>query len=150
MIINCLEWKPLPVYGDGQNVRDWLYVSDHCSALEIVYKRGKINETYNIGGNNEIKNIDIVNTICEILDSIKPNTNGSYKSLITYVEDRPGHDFRYAIDSTKIKENLGWKAAESFQTGIKKTIEWYIDNEAWWKNIQEKKYNQRRLGINKI
>ena len=138
MIINCLEWKPLPVYGDGQNVRDWLYVSDHCSALEIVYKRGKINETYNIGGNNEIKNIDIVNTICEILDSIKPNTNGSYKSLITYVEDRPGHDFRYAIDSTKIKENLGWKAAESFQTGIKKTIEWYIDNEAWWKNIQEK------------
>ena len=145
MIINCLNNKPLPVYGDGKNIRDWLYVTDHCSAIYKVYKNGKIQDTYNIGGNNEIKNIDIVNIICETLDELKPLKNKSYKNLITYVKDRPGHDLRYAIDSTKIKEGLGWTPMESFETGIRKTLNWYIDNEPWWRKI-EKKYAQNRLG----
>ena len=138
MIINCLNNKPLPVYGDGKNVRDWLYVTDHCIAIYKVYKNGKIHDTYNIGGNNEIKNIDIVNTICQTLDELKPLKNKSYKNLITYVKDRPGHDLRYAIDSTKIEEGIGWKPMESFETGIRKTINWYVDNETWWREIQEK------------
>ena len=146
MIINCLNNKPLPVYGDGKNIRDWLYVTDHCSAIYKVYKNGKIQDTYNIGGNNEIKNIDIVNIICETLDELKPLKNKSYKNLITYVKDRPGHDLRYAIDSTKIQEGLGWTPMESFETGIRKTLKWYIDNETWWRKIQEKKYAQNRLG----
>jgi len=149
MIINCLGWKPLPVYGTGQNIRDWLFVDDHCSAIKAVYENGIIGETYNIGGNNEIKNIDIVNTICTILDDLQPSDNGkSYSELITFVKDRPGHDFRYAIDSTKIQKSLGWKPKESFSTGIKKTIQWYLENESWWRSIQEKKYNQHRLGEN--
>ena len=147
MIINCLEWKPLPVYGNGQNIRDWLYVSDHCSALEKIYKRAKINETYNIGGNNEIKNIDIVKIICNELNKIKPSPNGDYKQLIKFVEDRPGHDFRYAIDSSKIKSQIGWEPKESFNSGIRRTINWYIKNQKWWKNIQKNKYNQERLGF---
>ena len=146
MIINCLDNKPLPVYGDGQNIRDWLYVMDHCVAIYEVYKNGKIQETYNIGGNNEIKNIDIVNIICESLDDLKPVKNKSYKDLITFVRDRPGHDLRYAIDSTKIQQELGWKPIKSFALGIRKTVEWYIDNESWWREIQEKKYAQDRLG----
>ena len=146
MIINCLDNKPLPIYGDGQNIRDWLYVMDHCSAIYKVYENGKIQETYNIGGNNEIKNIDIVNIICETLDFLKPVENKSYKDLITFVKDRPGHDLRYAIDSTKIQKDLGWMPEESFETGIRKTVEWYINNEIWWREIQEKKYAQDRLG----
>ena len=147
MIINCLDWKPLPVYGDGQNIRDWLFVDDHCSAIKAVYENGMIGETYNIGGNNEIKNIDIVNTICTILDDLRPTDNGkSYSELITFVKDRPGHDFRYAIKAKKIQNELGWYPCESFETGIKKTIEWYLENESWWKKIQEEKYNQERLG----
>ena len=147
MIINCLDWKLLPVYGDGQNVRDWLYVDDHCSAIKMVYENGAIGETYNIGGNNEIKNIDIVNTICTILDDLRPTDNGkSYSELITFVKDRPGHDFRYAIKAKKIQNELGWYPSESFKTGIKKTIEWYLENESWWKKIQDEKYNQERLG----
>ena len=147
MIINCLDWKPLPVYGDGQNIRDWLFVDDHCSAIKAVYKDGIKGETYNIGGNNEIKNIDIVNTICTILDDLRPTDNGkSYSELITFVKDRPGHDFRYAIKAKKIQNELGWYPCESFETGINKTIEWYLENERWWKKIQDEKYNQERLG----
>jgi len=146
MIINCLGWKPLPIYGNGENIRDWLYVSDHCSAIKMVFDKGKIGEAYNIGGNNEIKNIEIVHTICELMDELRPSINGSYKNLIEFVKDRPGHDFRYAIDSTKIQNELGWVPKESFNTGIKKTIEWYINNESWWNKIQKEEYNQQRLG----
>ena len=147
MIINCLDWKPLPVYGDGKNIRDWLFVDDHCSAIKVVYENGSIGETYNIGGNNEIKNIDIVNTICTILDDLHPSDNGkSYSELITFVKDRPGHDFRYAINAKKIQNELGWFPSESFETGIKKTVEWYLENESWWKKIQDERYNQERLG----
>ncbi len=147
MIINCLDWKPLPVYGDGKNIRDWLFVDDHCSAIKVVYENGAIGETYNVGGNNEIKNIDIVNTICTILDDLHPSDNGkSYSELITFVKDRPGHDFRYAINAKKIQNELGWFPRESFETGIKKTVEWYLENESWWKRIQDEKYNQERLG----
>ena len=147
MIINCLNWKTLPVYGNGQNIRDWLYVSDHCYALEEIYKQAEINETYNIGGNNEIKNIDIVEIICNELNEFEPSPNGDYKQLIRFVEDRPGHDFRYAIDSSKIKNHIGWEPKESFNSGIRKTINWYIKNKKWWKDIQKNKYNQERLGF---
>ena len=147
MIINCLDSKPLPVYGDGNNIRDWLFVDDHCSAIKVVYENGTIGETYNIGGNNEIKNIDIVITICTILDDLHPSDNGkSYSELITFVKDRPGHDFRYAINAKKIQNELGWFPRESFETGIKKTVEWYLENEHWWKKIQDERYNQERLG----
>ena len=147
MIINCLDWKPLPVYGDGNNIRDWLFVDDHCSAIKAVYENGAIGETYNVGGNNEIKNIDIVITICTILDDLQPSDNGkSYSELITFVKDRPGHDFRYAINAKKIQNELGWFPRESFETGIKKTVEWYLENENWWKKIQDERYNQERLG----
>jgi len=147
MIINCLDSKPLPVYGDGNNIRDWLFVDDHCSAIKVVYENGTIGETYNIGGNNEIKNIDIVITICTILDDLHPSDNGkSYSELITFVKDRPGHDFRYAINAKKIQNELGWFPHESFETGIKKTVEWYLENKSWWKKIQDERYNQERLG----
>ena len=146
MIINCLEWKTLPVYGNGQNIRDWLYVNDHCRAIHLIFKNGCIGDTYNIGGNNEIKNLDIVNIICELMNELKPSKKGDYKNLITFVEDRPGHDYRYAIDSTKIKKELGWKPMETFTSGIRKTIKWYIKNESWWRKIQNMEYNQERLG----
>ena len=146
-IINCLEDKNLPIYGTGENVRDWLYVKDHCAAIDKVINKGIVGETYNIGGLNEITNVDIVKKICNILDKTIPNSNGySYQKLITYVEDRPGHDYRYAVDINKIKNNLGWSPEESFETGIKKTIEWYLKNQNWWK-ILKKKYNQQRLGL---
>ena len=146
MIINCLENKPLPIYGDGQNIRDWLFVSDHCRALYKIFKKGKLNDTYNIGGNNEIKNIDIVNIICEMLDDLKPLKNGTYKDLISFVQDRPGHDTRYAINSTKIQNEIGWRPLESFKTGIRKTLKWYLNNEDWWSSIVDRVYNQDRLG----
>jgi len=146
MILNCLEWKPLPVYGDGSNVRDWLYVTDHCNAIKVIYENGRLGETYNIGGNNEIKNIDIVYTICDILDDLEPSKNGNYSELITFVKDRPGHDFRYAINAEKIQKELGWYPSESFGSGIKKTIQWYLENKSWWRKIKDKKYNQERLG----
>ena len=139
----------VPVYGDGSNIRDWLYVDDHCRAIKTVFENGKIGETYNIGGDNEIKNIDIVKSICEILDELKPSYNGKYTNHITLVKDRPGHDFRYAINAEKIQSSLGWYPSESFNTGIKKTIDWYLKNEGWWKRIQDKKYKQDRLGENK-
>ncbi len=146
MIINCIDWKELPIYGDGQNIRDWLYVEDHCRAIELVFKKGNLGHTYNIGGNNEIKNLDIVNIICELMNELKPSKNGDYKNLITFVKDRPGHDYRYAIDSTKIQNELGWKPIETFTTGIRKTIKWYLENEIWWREIQNMKYHQERLG----
>ena len=148
MIINCLEWKPLPIYGDGKNERDWLFVTDHCQSLEIIFRKGKIGETYNIGGNNVVKNIDIVKTICDVLDKLKPSEKGSYRELISYVKDRPGHDRRYAIDSQKIYEELNWKPKKSFSAGIKNTIKWYINNESWWRDIQKSNYSQKRLGVN--
>ena len=149
MIINCLDSKDLPVYGDGQNVRDWLYVDDHCSAIKTIYENGSVGETYNIGGNNEIKNIDIVNTVCSILDELKPTKNGkSYRHQIKFVKDRPGHDYRYAINAEKIQKELNWFPGESFETGIRKTIEWYLKNENWWRMIQNKTYKQERLGEN--
>ena len=147
MIINCLDSKDLPVYGDGQNVRDWLYVDDHCSAIKTIYENGSVGETYNIGGNNEIKNIDIVNTVCSILDELKPAKNAkSYRHQIKFVKDRPGHDYRYAINAEKIEKELNWLPGESFETGIRKTIEWYLENENWWRMIQNKTYKQERLG----
>ncbi len=142
VITNCLDEKPLPVYGKGENIRDWLYVEDHVDAINNVLSNGRAGETYNIGGNNEITNIDIVKTICYILDEIKPRASGeSYKKLIMFVSDRPGHDFRYAIDSTKIKNEVGWFPKESFKTGIRKTIQWYIDNEKWWRRIKKNNAN---------
>ncbi|HNV93225.1 MAG TPA: dTDP-glucose 4,6-dehydratase, partial [Candidatus Cloacimonas sp.] len=137
MILNCLAHKPLPVYGKGLNVRDWLFVTDHCEAINIIIRKGKFGETYNIGGHNEMKNIDIVTTICKILDELEPSpTLNSYTELITYVKDRPGHDLRYAIDAGKIEKDLRWKPAETFETGIRKTISWYLENREWWQNIQ--------------
>ena len=148
MIINCLQGNPLPVYGKGENVRDWLFVGDHCDAIHTVLAKGEIGETYNIGGNNEIKNLDVVTIICSLLDEISPRENGSsYSDLITFVKDRPGHDFRYAIDAGKIQNDLGWSPNESFETGIRKTIHWYLDNQNWWKAIQDNNYRQERLGV---
>ena len=145
MIASCIDEKPLPVYGNGENVRDWLFVKDHCSAIYCVLRSGEVGETYNVGGNNEIKNIEIVNIICNYLDEVKPRKSGKkYSDLITFVKDRPGHDFRYAIDSSKILKNLEWNPIESFNSGIKKTIDWYLKNENWWRKIQ---YKQERLGL---
>ena len=150
MILNCLAQKPLPVYGTGENVRDWLYVQDHCDAINMVLQKGTIGETYNVGGNNEIKNIQIVKDICTILDEVKPAQSGkSYHQLITFVKDRPGHDFRYAINSKKIKQDLGWQPQETFQSGLRKTINWYLDNKDWWIETQKNIYQQERLGTGK-
>ena len=148
MIINCFDQKTLPVYGEGENIRDWLFVSDHCEAILEVYRNGVIGNTYNIGGNNELKNIDIVNRVCSLMDEFYPQKYvEKYADLITFVKDRPGHDFRYAIDSSKIYNDLGWEPVESFETGIKKTVNWYLNNVKWWRRIQNKTYKQERLGI---
>jgi len=149
IILNALEGKKLPIYGTGENIRDWLYVDDHAVALVDVALNGSIGETYNIGGNNEMKNIDVVKTICRILDRIAPNKFKSiskYEELITYVNDRSGHDLRYAIDATKILNQLDWKPAETFETGIEKTVLWYLENEQWCKNVQDGSYQRQRLG----
>jgi len=147
MILNALEVRPLPVYGDGQQIRDWLYVEDHARALYQVATQGVVGETYNIGGWNEKQNIDVVKTICQILDELKPLLNGqSYESLITFVKDRPGHDLRYAIDASKIERELGWKPQESFETGIRKTVQWYLDNLQWCRRVQDGSYQRERLG----
>ncbi len=135
VIANALAGKPLPIYGDGMQVRDWLYVGDHCSAIRRVLEAGKIGEVYNIGGWNEMPNIEIVNTICTLLDELRPDPAGSYTRLITYVKDRPGHDRRYAIDARKIERELGWRPAETFQTGIRKTVQWYLDNQDWVQHV---------------
>ena len=141
MIVNALAGKPLPVYGDGQQIRDWLYVKDHCSAIRRVLEAGRLGETYNIGGWNEKPNIEIVNSICALLDQLRPKAGGrSYRDQITYVTDRPGHDRRYAIDASKIEQELGWRPAETFDTGIRKTVQWYLDNSAWVENVQSGGY----------
>lgn len=145
MILNALRGEALPVYGEGAQVRDWLYVDDHVSALVLAATRGKPGETYNIGGNNEMKNIDVVNILCETLAELRPGKD--YKSQIKFVEDRPGHDQRYAIDGSKIKRELGWSPAETFESGLRKTIEWYLDNDAWCQTVLADNYNLTRLGV---
>lgn len=150
MILNALEGKPLPVYGNGQQIRDWLFVEDHARALYKVVTEGKIGETYNIGGHNEKANIDVVRTICALLEELVPNKpNGitKYEDLITYVKDRPGHDVRYAIDASKIGRELGWKPQETFESGIRKTVEWYLTNQKWWQRVLDGSYNRERLGV---
>jgi len=142
MIVNALAGKPLPVYGDGQQIRDWLYVKDHCSAIREVLARGRLGETYNIGGWNEKPNIEIVQTICALLDEMQPDPAGSYSRLITYVTDRPGHDRRYAIDARKLERELGWKPAETFDTGIRKTVRWYLDHRDWVGHVQSGAYRE--------
>lgn len=149
VILNALESKPLPVYGNGEQIRDWLFVEDHARALYVVLTTGKTGETYNIGGHNEKKNIEVVNSICELLDEIQPRLDFlSYKSLITFVKDRPGHDLRYAIDASKIKSELGWVPQESFETGLRKTVIWYLANLAWCNGVQSGHYQRERLGVN--
>ncbi|QPT40316.1 dTDP-glucose 4,6-dehydratase [Oligella ureolytica] len=165
VILNALEGKPLPIYGKGDQIRDWLYVEDHARALYKVVTEGKIGETYNIGGHNEKQNIEVVETICAILDELRPretatsqsptviasaakqSTASSYKSLITYVTDRPGHDRRYAIDASKIAKELNWQPEETFESGIRKTVQWYLDNQQWCKNVQDGSYQRERLGV---
>ncbi|KFG93168.1 spore coat protein [Burkholderia paludis] len=142
MIANALAGKPLPVYGDGQNVRDWLYVGDHCSAIREVLARGAPGETFNIGGWNEKKNLDVVHTLCDLLDTARPKATGSYRDLIAYVTDRPGHDRRYAIDARKLERELGWKPAETFETGLAKTVRWYLDNQAWVDEVASGEYRK--------
>lgn len=140
MIANALGGKPLPVYGDGLNVRDWLYVGDHCSAIREVLARGRVGETYNVGGWNEKTNLDVVHTLCDLLDELKPKVSGSYRDQITFVKDRPGHDRRYAIDARKLERELGWKPAETFETGLRKTVQWYLDNQAWVQDVMSGEY----------
>jgi dTDP-glucose 4,6-dehydratase len=140
MIVNALAGKPLPIYGDGLNVRDWLYVRDHCSGIRAVLERGRLGETYNIGGWNEMTNKEIVGTVCRLLDELRPDPQGSYTRLITYVKDRPGHDRRYAIDARKIERELGWRPAETFETGIRKTVQWYLDHPVWITHVQSGSY----------
>ena len=140
VILNALEGKPLPVYGDGLNIRDWLYVRDHCEAICQVIERGRPGETYNVGGKNEIRNIDVVQAICRKLDELLPRAGGQYEDLITYVKDRPGHDRRYAIDPTKIEREIGWQPAESFASGIDKTVRWYLENTPWIDGVRSGAY----------
>jgi dTDP-glucose 4,6-dehydratase len=141
MILNALNSKPLPVYGDGQNVRDWLYVTDHCAAIRLVLAGGRVGETYNVGGRNERTNMDVVNTLCALLDEMKPRADHkSYTALISFVKDRPGHDRRYAIDATKLETELGWRATETFESGIRKTVAWYLANPAWVNSVVSGEY----------
>jgi dTDP-glucose 4,6-dehydratase len=145
IILNALEGKSLPVYGDGANIRDWLYVEDHARALDLIAERGRIGETYNVGGRNERRNIDVVQRVCTIMDGLAPKST-KHASLISYVTDRPGHDARYAIDATKLETELGWKAEETFDTGIEKTIKWFLENEWWWAPLRQG-YDGSRLGL---
>lgn len=154
VILNALDGKPLPVYGKGDQIRDWLYVEDHAEALYTVLTQSEIDKTYNIGGHNERKNIEVVQTICTLLEELKPiatnpNTKNitKYSDLIAYVQDRPGHDARYAIDASKIQKELGWKPKETFETGLRKTVQWYLDNETWWQRVKAGTYQQQRLGL---
>ncbi|HHF0556376.1 TPA: dTDP-glucose 4,6-dehydratase [Vibrio antiquarius] len=149
MILNALDGKPLPVYGDGMQIRDWLFVEDHARALYKVVCEGEVGETYNIGGHNEKANIEVVKTICALLEELRPDKPAgieSYESLITYVKDRPGHDVRYAIDATKIAQELGWTPEETFESGIRKTVEWYLNNPQWWQRVLDGSYSLERLG----
>lgn len=151
VILNALAGKPLPIYGDGSQVRDWLYVEDHARALVEVVKKGVVGETYNIGGHNEKQNLEVVHTICELLDELIPLKTDfgqarSYRELITFVKDRPGHDRRYAIDASKIEKELGWKPCETFETGLRKTVQWYLNNSSWWQRVLNGEYQLGRLG----
>lgn len=149
MILNALEGKPLPVYGDGMQIRDWLFVEDHARALYQVVTKGEVGETYNIGGHNEKANIDVVKTICALLEELvpeKPQGVARYEDLITFVKDRPGHDVRYAIDAAKIGRELGWQPQETFESGLRKTVEWYLNNQTWWQHVLDGSYNRERLG----
>ena len=151
VILNCLDQKPLPVYGKGANIRDWLFVEDHARALMLVNEKGRDGETYNVGGHNERTNLEVVTKICEIMDELRPISTStsnlkSYKDLRTFVKDRPGHDLRYAIDPTKLMTELGWKPRENFDTGIRRTVQWYLDNEWWWGPIHRGRYTGERLG----
>ena len=149
VILNALDMKPLPIYGKGDQIRDWLFVEDHARALYQVVTTGAVGQTYNIGGHNEKQNIEVVKTICNILDELKPQANGQkYESLIKFVEDRPGHDLRYAIDAAKIEKELGWTPQETFETGIRKTVEWYLNNLDWSRRVQDGSYQRERLGVN--
>ncbi len=146
VILNAIHAKPLPVYGAGMNVRDWLYVEDHARALDLIVSRGRIGEKYNVGGGNERSNIDVVRRVCAILDRLRPMAR-PYESLIAFVPDRPGHDLRYAIDASKLERELGWRAHETFESGIERTVRWYLDNEWWWRPLREKVYAGERLGV---
>jgi dTDP-glucose 4,6-dehydratase len=149
MILNALAGKPLPVYGKGNQIRDWLYVEDHARALVLVATTAEIGSTYNIGGHNEKQNIEVVNTLCDLLEEMhpaKPEGVDSYKDLITYVKDRPGHDLRYAIDASKIAQELGWKPVETFESGLRKTVQWYLDNQVWWQRVLDGDYRLDRIG----
>lgn len=147
IILNALDGKKLPIYGKGDNIRDWLYVEDHAKALWLINQKGRTGETYNIGGHNERTNLEVVQTVCRILDEIRPKESGSYADQITFVTDRPGHDRRYAIDADKLRNELGWKPEQNFDTGIRLTVEWYLHNSWWWKKIRDQKYAGERLGI---
>ena len=147
VILNALEGKALPIYGKGDQIRDWLYVEDHARALYRVVTQGKVGETYNIGGHNEKQNIEVVHTLCDLLDALRPRKDGrSHRALITHVQDRPGHDKRYAIDASKIERELGWKPDETFESGIRKTVQWYLDNAEWCQHVQDGSYQRERLG----
>jgi dTDP-glucose 4,6-dehydratase len=151
VILKCLRGEPIPVYGKGENIRDWLYVEDHCEALDLVLQKGQPGQTYNIGGNNELKNIDLVHTLCTLMDDLRPLPTHSplttHHSLISFVPDRPGHDLRYAIDASKIKRELGWTPKQDHQSGFRKTVEWYLENQSWWQNILSGDYRLERLGV---
>ncbi len=146
IVINAIEGRPLPVYGTGRNVRDWLHVEDHVRALLIILKRGRVGETYNVGGRNERSNIDVVERICTIMDAHRPSY-ASHRDLIAFVTDRPGHDLRYAIDATRLEMELGWRAEETFDSGIEKTVRWYLDNQDWWRRVRQGTYAGERLGL---
>ena len=148
IILNALAGKSLPIYGDGSNIRDWLYVEDHADALLTVLEKGVVNRSYNIGGENERTNLELVQTLCAILDDLRARTSGRYADQITYVADRPGHDARYAIDPSRIREELGWRPSVTVEEGLRKTVQWYLDNEAWWRALQERQGVGQRLGIN--
>jgi dTDP-glucose 4,6-dehydratase len=148
MIMNCLDGKPLPVYGDGGQIRDWLYVGDHCRAIRTVLQRGTLGQVYNIGGDSEMRNLEVVDSICQAVDSLRPGLpHAPSESLITYVQDRPGHDRRYAIDFTKIRSELGWKPSLSFSEGIRETVAWYLDNPSWIQRVTSGVYRGARLGL---
>ena len=146
IILNALAGKPLPIYGTGSNIRDWLYVEDHADALLLVLEKGVIGRSYNIGGENERTNLDLVQTLCKVLDRLKPRTAGTYADMITFVQDRPGHDARYAIDPSRIRDELGWRPSVTVEEGLEKTVQWYLDNEDWWKPLQNRRGVGERLG----
>ena len=149
MILNALAGKKLPVYGEGANVRDWLHVEDHCRALDLVVRRGRPGRTYNIGGHNELTNLEVVHTLCDILDELRPLAGGGgRRELVEFVTDRPGHDLRYAIDADRIAAELGWKPAYDFDTGLRATIRWYLDNQDWCEEVMQDRYDGERLGLN--